>query len=803
MAISNHSQEVFHILAKASLDLCDAQLEIMKELEKQGPHDEINVYGGLLEKIDSVMENARFWLASIKEQDIESSKDVKTLFTRATRDYNKTVKRINALASKIQDHVVTPFHKFDFDLNFQVKKKLQNTRDASENTSAPSLDVFQYPPVPSLAKRHILSFKMGPASPSTISSQKTASLLEKLHSISQIFRNASESDAMQEFSKLEESTKRKIYELLWIIRGRRQDFSGDFGQHSFIGDVDSIKSTPQQKACAIELFILQESSKLVIQTMLEELKIGDLSAMKKIFNTLPFQVQGEILNIHWRVCGEPTDKSSNENLRKMAHGDFGRVSFLDLEPRCNVPSSKKIETLETYLTSLSSFKDERFKLTEQLVETEVDSWKKIDQSSMKGQEKNDSKRATLFPFANKLVRLFTLLPQNQDIVAVPTISKSDGSEIKRFEAYAAAYVKKYPCLNPFFLQLIEKLDLQDKGQLLILPIVPFDCPKPLQVPVPNFDQMNLQQKKTYLIDIMNDTLSTLTKGYYVNSRAEKVSLNLQPAAQSVYYLSHDGGEKVRSGSYRTKLFLANKDCLRIAQDCAERKLNPIVVDAASEDHFGGGYLKGDAAQEENIIRRTGLCLALDPSHKVQQKDFYPLTKYGEHAALYVANVPVFRGEESKGYPYLNDPFEISVAVVAAENFNVDHQKRKGIQNPKQLIEDTEGGLSMPPDSVVKTKKKLCTVLEMAHLNQHKSIVLVAVGCGAFHNPPSQVCEILMQLITEQFPHSFEEIHIAIIEDHNSGQQHNPRGNFSDFKEVIKNRFTGKLQNAGIDFQIEN
>jgi uncharacterized protein (TIGR02452 family) len=797
MAIQALQARAFQNLARASTELCAAQLTMMSELEKDKSHADIDIYGGILEAIDRRMINVSGYLTDMPEDEIKSSDEVKTLFKRVAAQYNETAERINALATKAKGARVNIFPILDFSF------KLEPERVHQLRGKAPVSDVFQYPQVTSLAQRQIASFKIEPASSSTFPAQKTTSLLEKLHSISQIFRSANESAAMQEFSNLEESTKQKIYELLWIIRGRRLDFPGDFGKHSFIGDADAIKSTPQQKACAIELFILQESTKLVIQTMLEELKNSNPSAMKEIFNTLPLQVQGEIFGLHWKVCGEPTDKSSDEKLRKMAHGDFGKVSFLDLESRCSVPLSKKIETLETYLKNLSSFTDERFKLVEQLVKGEAEAWKKIDQSNMKGQEKNEAKKAALFPFANKLVRLFTPMGHNQDVAVIPILSKSDGTEIKRFEAYAAEYAKKYPCLKPFVLQLAEKLDLQDKTQQLILPVVPYDSPKPLQVSVPDFSQMTPPQRKIYLTDIMNDTLTTLKKGYYINSRGEKVSLDLKPAAQSVYPFSNDGGKKVRSGSYQTSLYLAYVDCLRIAQNCAERKLNPIVVDAASEGHFGGGYLDGAAAQEENLCRRTGLSFAVNPLHQVQQQDFYPLTRHGDHAVLHVENVPVIRGEESKGYPYLDQPFDTAFAIVAAENFNLEHQRKKGIQNPKQLLTDTEGRLYMPPDSADRTKKKLRTVLEMAALNNHKSLVMVALGCGAFQNPPAQVCEMLMQLITEEFPHSFQEIHISIIEDHNSKKRHNPRGNFVEFQEVIEKQFIGKLQNAGIRFQIFN
>ncbi len=797
--------EEFARIGTALADLAEAQLEMMEGLRQQSSYQDIGNYGNLMERVSWQMDGAYTRLIKVSKEVIESSERVKILYARAIEAYNSSVDSIKALEFKATEKTTDIFPKID---NVFLSKINASPSDFDEDlpiSHAPVLNSSQHAQAPSsLARRNIYSFKIEPASPGTTSlqnsSQKPASSLsQQLLTISHLLRNGKESEAMQEFSKLEEPTKRKIFELTWIIHGRRLDYPGDFGEHSFTGIVSHIKSSPQQKASAIEFFIQQESSKLPIQAMIEKLKNNnDIDGLKQIFKTLPFQVQREICGTHWKVCGEPTDQSSDERLRKMAHGNFGEVSFLDLDPRCLVPAGDKIKTLETYLTQLSSFRDARFATAEELVKTEANSWKTIDQSStMKGQEKNDAKRAALFPFANKLIRLFVGMPQGQDIVAVPAILKSDGSEVKKFEAYAAAYVKRYPCLKPYFLQLIGTLELEDKGQ----PLDTCNLLQSSQVLVPQLGHLSYQQKKDYLIEVMKDTFGTLNRGYYVNARGDKVWLDLNPAVKSAYCLSNDGGEKIRSGSYRTKLFLVNQDFLTVAQDCCNRKLDPIAIDAASEGHFGGDYKGGAAAQEENFCRRSGLSLALDTSLGLQGKDYYPLTKQGKHAVLYVSNVPVFKGEESKGYPYLDTPFETAVAVMAAENFNVEHQKKNGVQNPKTLVQTEGGQLLMPPESAARTKKKLRTVLEMASLNGHKSIVFVPVGCGAFHNPPAQVCSLLMQLITQEFPHSFEEIHIAIIDDHNTGKQHNPKGNFAPFKDVIENDFSATLQKVGIDFKV--
>jgi uncharacterized protein (TIGR02452 family) len=69
---------------------------------------------------------------------------------------------------------------------------------------------------------------------------------------------------------------------------------------------------------------------------------------------------------------------------------------------------------------------------------------------------------------------------------------------------------------------------------------------------------------------------------------------------------------------------------------------------------------------------------------------------------------------------------------------------------------------------------------MAYRNGHKSIVLSALGAGAFANPPKHIAELFREVIEREYPNCFEEIVFAIIDDHNTRQPHNPEGNFKPF-----------------------
>ncbi len=619
------------------------------------------------------------------------------------------------------------------------------------------------------------------------------SLSVALIRISYLLRNNDEAGAIKEFERLPTPIQQSIYAALWAVCGRPTDnhpmAHPNFGEVSFKNREQRCQSTVEQKASAIELCM----TKAQVLDIIELLKQNKNEQAKNLFLSLPAQIQGEVYGKHWEVCGKPTGEHQDESMRRIAHNDFGKVSFLGLEERCNVPSSKKVEALQACLPLLS----QKNIAAQNLVDSTNNYWKSVDQESSKGYEKNNKKKESLHAFAKEILPLFL---GKDCIIEIPTppINPNTQKPSDSYVAQAGAYVEKYPCLRPFFLQLAP-LKFQNetlpKGALL-------ESPKSSQVQNPNLDNMGFPQKKQYRTNIINETLDTLNQGYYINSKNEKISFDLNPAVQSLE-LQTNRSFGMKNNSYNTQLFLDKQDCLTVTRDLAERGLNPIVLDAASENRFGGGYKTGAGAQEENMCRRSGLSIAADPTQGRQQNDLYPLNKHGEDAGIYVAHVPVFRGEEVEGYPYLDKPFETAVAIVPAYNFGEEHNRNAHQRGEQPIsLENHNGELRLPNAQAFGTKNKLRTVLGMAEAKGHDSIVLIPLGCGAFCNPPKHVSEILMELITEEFPHSFKEIHISIIDDHNTGKTHNRRGNYIEFKETIEShRFQNQLQSNNMSLQL--
>ena len=204
---------------------------------------------------------------------------------------------------------------------------------------------------------------------------------------------------------------------------------------------------------------------------------------------------------------------------------------------------------------------------------------------------------------------------------------------------------------------------------------------------------------------------------------------------------------------------------------------------------GGGYRKGDGAQEENLFRRSDYYRSLDvglddvkllppPSARFRCTNkgqleplpephrMYPMEEY---AAIYTSGLTIFRRSQDVGYEYMTKPLE-NVAAIAMAAY----------RDPKLDKDELEAKVA------IGTRKKIENIFAIAHHQQHDSIVLSAFGCGAFRNPPKHVAQIFMSVI-EQYAGYFDTIVFAIIDDHNAGQRLNPHGNYRPFVDVLDGR----------------
>lgn len=189
-----------------------------------------------------------------------------------------------------------------------------------------------------------------------------------------------------------------------------------------------------------------------------------------------------------------------------------------------------------------------------------------------------------------------------------------------------------------------------------------------------------------------------------------------------------------------------------------------MMDAASSRHAGGGTTNGSRAQEEELCRRSSLLLQLDNGYGIVRENFYPLNGSG----VLVPQCTFIRASAAENYAFLPKPFTISVGAVAAPN-------EPGLTAEGNM--DAAGAAAF---------ERACrTFFRMASANGIRSVVPIALGCGAFRCPAHHAARIMAKVIVEEYVDNnggsgsssaplaktcVEEVRVAIFEDHNSMKQ---------------------------------
>jgi uncharacterized protein (TIGR02452 family) len=193
-----------------------------------------------------------------------------------------------------------------------------------------------------------------------------------------------------------------------------------------------------------------------------------------------------------------------------------------------------------------------------------------------------------------------------------------------------------------------------------------------------------------------------------------------------------------------------------------------VLNLASERHAGGGWQNGALAQEETLCYRSSLYLSLHKSH-------YPLPSL---SAIYSPSVLIIRDAMSRGHSLLTpgeQPADLpvtSVISVAALRHPTLTAGGKKFKNEGQRAE---------------TKRKIRLTLRLAAHKGHTKLVLGALGCGVFSNPPTEVAECFLEVFQEnEFQGGWwEDVVFAILDNVRSDQGgENGIGNFGIFYRVL-------------------
>ena len=213
----------------------------------------------------------------------------------------------------------------------------------------------------------------------------------------------------------------------------------------------------------------------------------------------------------------------------------------------------------------------------------------------------------------------------------------------------------------------------------------------------------------------------------------------------------------------------NQDCILVTRDLVEQGLNPALLNMASLYHPGGGVLQGSSAQEEDLCRRSTLAISLyqfslpggrygdlaDMVGVKRRAERYPMDN--TYGGIYSPGITFFRATKDEGYALLDNPFRAAVISVASLNYNPKHGHNSLDENG-----------NIPEADKPVLKEKIRTILRIGILKGHDSLVLGALGCGAFCTPPAQMARLFHQVLDEEeFVDRFRKIVFAIIDSPSS------------------------------------
>ena len=286
----------------------------------------------------------------------------------------------------------------------------------------------------------------------------------------------------------------------------------------------------------------------------------------------------------------------------------------------------------------------------------------------------------------------------------------------------------------------------------------------------------MTDKHPLRILIFNDTLAVLRQGGYVAPSGRKVTL---PPVEEVMRAAMMYSNPIElqgnpAGKVEAVVRVEDKDCVQAAMDLIDAGYNPAMLNLADLYVPGGLVEYGSGAQEENLCRRSNLILSLYQFSRsrvrqypdmglVNREEQYPMDE--RFGGVYSGIVTFFRESESHDSQLMEKPYNIPVISVAA------------LSGPR-IGSD---GLMYPEETAI-TLDKMRTIFRIGMDHGHDSLVLSAMGCGAFHNPPAHIARLFHQVMGEaEFERAYRLVDFAILDGYKTGLRHNPEGNLLPFQ----------------------
>ncbi|KAK3307707.1 uncharacterized protein B0T15DRAFT_493173 [Chaetomium strumarium] len=366
----------------------------------------------------------------------------------------------------------------------------------------------------------------------------------------------------------------------------------------------------------------------------------------------------------------------------------------------------------------------------------------------------------------------------------------------------AAIAKETQERTPTIAARLPHLDVSKSEKLDLPSLPPLDPAKCPQFRIPN----------------QGSLVGTTTRVFNRDSFDAALSMS-----SSILDLHPTPGEKSITSTENEKEILSHLEPL----SASPTNLNPstaarvAVLNMASDRNPGGGWLNGASAQEEALCFRSTLAASL-------HRAYYPLRR---REGLYTPDVVVFRRSAAAGG---EEGHKLMVPETAVGELPVvSVLSVAGIRGPEVRPEGEEGGreeggqekkavgkeaaesgrkeaegdqergkgktktpkgpfVFADPAARELTKDKMRLCLRMAGAKGHTMLVLGALGCGAFRNPPQEVARCWQEVLGEaEFAGGwFREIWFAVYDRRNEG-------NFDVFRDAFDGKVVGERKLSGL------
>lgn len=273
-------------------------------------------------------------------------------------------------------------------------------------------------------------------------------------------------------------------------------------------------------------------------------------------------------------------------------------------------------------------------------------------------------------------------------------------------------------------------------------------------------------KSSSRIEIAEDTLKLIEKGFYRNNLGELISIKTEAEAavkNSQVFRPADFPKtySVIQNSGETQIKVTDETTLEAAKIvCKEdESVNPFVLNFASAKNPGGGFLLGAQAQEESLARSSGLYPCLTANFEMYEFNRRLKSCFYSDYMIYSPKVAVFRNDDGS---LLNKPYLVSILTSPAVNVGVIKQREP---QKIDLIKEI---------STERARK----FLWIANEKRHQTLILGAWGCGVFQNDSKMIAEMFADLLKNEFKNCFERVNFAIYDTSSK------RKIYRDFKTVF-------------------